>query len=400
MADQRLHQINKPNETVSLTQMLHKAETLLSAGSFEDTIVGLAMLEKLQEKIHADAVFSANECLDDVSTSSLPLLNTEYLLGKAYLQLPTSSSIDRRVHVLKAMDSYHSFLRRCDVLEGILNDEVAKEYHDLLEMDDMNQNEGDDNGTGHVSSISKVSPTFTRDKKIARFRLTKSFNTQKETILALKGRRSRLGLAEGEDLEGYDAEGLDRALHLSELNIHSCESIEEIYSCTKEMDILPMAIQMEESRKIMAQHKDANGNHLSDSAYTGRSHPQQNLHRKPLEVTRVTTDPMTRQLVMKREQVRSTVFRPDWNQPTMSLDDFAQLEIADALARSERQSELENTEDILRPKRYEQLVKEGKEDDPTLVELSTDVDRRWDDWKDEHPKGSGNKMGDRGDRNF
>ena len=36
----------------------------------------------------------------------------------------------------------------------------------------------------------------------------------------------------------------------------------------------------------------------------------------------------------------------------------------------------------------------------TLVDASAKLDREWDEWKEANPKGSGNKMGDRGDRNF
>ena len=52
------------------------------------------------------------------------------------------------------------------------------------------------------------------------------------------------------------------------------------------------------------------------------------------------------------------------------------------------------------PRRYDQLVRDGMEDDADLVEKSAVLDRRWDDWKDENPRGGGNKMGERGDRNF
>jgi immunoglobulin-binding protein 1 len=407
MGDQSSIENTRANEPLSLLDALYKVESIFlhgEGGSFEDSIVGLAMLEKLQERIHTDAIFSSNEYLDDVTTSSLPLLKTEFLLGKAYLQLPTKSSTERKIHVFKALDSYHSFLRRCELLEGILNDEVKKDYYDLLELDKTNdRNDSGDGDTIHSSSVgsTKLSATFGREKKIARFRLTKSLNTQKDTIKALQNRRSRLGLSEGEELEGYDSEGLERALYLSELNIHACESIEEIDSCIKEIEILPVAIQMEECRKGMVHHNDSADTYVTDQSARLRGATGSNsIHKAPLEVTRVSTDPITGQLIMRREKVRSTVFRPGWIQPTMTLDQFAQLELADAMARSERQSAIENSDDILRPKRYEQLVKEGKEDDGALVDLSADVDRKWDDWKDENPKGSGNKLGDRGDRNF
>lgn len=47
------------------------------------------------------------------------------------------------------------------------------------------------------------------------------------------------------------------------------------------------------------------------------------------------------------------------------------------------------------PRRYDQLVAEGEEDNEALVEEAVYQDRAWDDWKDAHPFGSGNKMGKR-----
>lgn len=46
-------------------------------------------------------------------------------------------------------------------------------------------------------------------------------------------------------------------------------------------------------------------------------------------------------------------------------------------------------------KRYDQLVADGLEDEEELVDKATSKDRAWDDWKDDHPRGSGNKLGKR-----
>ena len=83
----------------------------------------------------------------------------------------------------------------------------------------------------------------------------------------------------------------------------------------------------------------------------------------------------------------------------MTLDELAEKEVRDAMLRSEQQKEAEEAEK-LRPRRYDQLVRDGMEDDEGLVEASAALDRKWDDWKDANPRGSGNKMGDVGDRNF
>lgn len=42
-------------------------------------------------------------------------------------------------------------------------------------------------------------------------------------------------------------------------------------------------------------------------------------------------------------------------------------------------------------RRYGQVEMDGDEDNEALVEQAAHRDREWDDWKDAHPRGSGNK---------
>ena len=129
-------------------------------------------------------------------------------------------------------------------------------------------------------------------------------------------------------------------------------------------------------------------------------HPSSNYNpNKPLTVTHVTQDPITNQLLFQKETIQKTIFRPSWNQPTMSLSELADKEVQDAKERGMKQRIAEQ-EQLKQPRRYELLVKDGLEDDAKLVDASAKIDREWDDWKDENPRGSGNKMGDVGDRNF
>lgn len=50
-----------------------------------------------------------------------------------------------------------------------------------------------------------------------------------------------------------------------------------------------------------------------------------------------------------------------------------------------------NGEQTSSRRRYEQLEKDGDEDDEELVQQAAKYDREWDDWKDANPRGSGNK---------
>jgi len=83
----------------------------------------------------------------------------------------------------------------------------------------------------------------------------------------------------------------------------------------------------------------------------------------------------------------------------MSLQELADIEVAQAMERSERQQKSEEA-GKMRPRRYDQLVRDGLEDHADLVDQSAELDRKWDLFKEENPRGSGNKNADRGDRNF
>jgi immunoglobulin-binding protein 1 len=135
--------------------------------------------------------------------------------------------------------------------------------------------------------------------------------------------------------------------------------------------------------------------------YTGKSSDERApppLSKEPLKLTHITKD-ATGQLLIRKEEMQSQVFRPGWNQPTMSLQELGELEMQQAIERDERQKEAEETRKD-DPRRYEQLVKDGMEDNHDLMDASAALDRQWDAFKDENPRGSGNKRGDVGDRNF
>eukprot|EP00957_Ditylum_brightwellii_P020924 1577755-Ditylum_brightwellii.AAC.1 len=98
-----------------------------------------------------------------------------------------------------------------------------------------------------------------RESKIQRFRLKKQTNEELQHLQALQDRRNRLGLDDGEDLDGYDDESLQRNLALKVLKCCALESLEEIYSCNKEMEMIDMAIEMEKRREEMERHRGGTG---------------------------------------------------------------------------------------------------------------------------------------------
>ena len=81
--------------------------------------------------------------------------------------------------------------------------------------------------------------------------------------------------------------------------------------------------------------------------------------------------------------------------PTMTLEEFADLEMAKLMEREKRSAAIKSgeIESAEPPLRYSQLESEGLEDDLAKVDLATLADRDWDAFREAHKKGSGNKMG-------
>jgi immunoglobulin-binding protein 1 len=272
-----------------------------------------------------------------------------------------------------------------------------------------------DDKSRSTTTTTRMNPSQIREMKIQRFQRKRAASQKQSQLQSLLQRRSRLGLAQEEEMEGHDFESLSRTLYIETLRLYAEECLEEIQSCHSELEMLEMAIQMERGRMISQDPRMHSTNHhpnhsgSGDGGAAGLSSSRQ----PPLQMTQITQNPLTGELqmqtqqvmngqlkpIMQRQEIANQVFRPGWNQPTMTLEELGERERADAIQRAEVQKVAE-AEAKFKPRRYEQLVKDGMEDDEKLVEASAKLDRDWDDWKEENPRGSGNKKSERGDRNF
>lgn len=340
-----------------------------------DPAQAVNLLVELQRSVAALSLFSSNEELNEISTQSLPFLELEHHLAMALLQVPTGPQqlSERLQNLERAQSLWGVAFDRFDSLD-LLNDTDKRQVKDLLELAE--------------DSSSKAVAPVNRDAKIARFREKQSAQQDRSRLQALMERRKRLGIADHDEMDGHDWDSLVRTSAMASLQIVKMEAMEEYASVLRERTML---------------------RHMLDSSATemqARSNSQQNDARarpppppsKPLQLTHITQDAMG-ELQVRREELRGQVFRPGWNQPTMSLEELAQREVQQAMEREERQKSAEAAQSTA-PRRYQQLVKDGMEDDVDLVNASAELDRKWDDWKDENPRGSGNKRGNVGDKNF
>jgi immunoglobulin-binding protein 1 len=362
-----------------MLELFEKALALIGSSPAES----VSILTALQHDVAARSLFSSNESIEDISSRSLSLLTLEHYLAMAYCSLPMGPTeiANRQRHIKSACNLWASFLHRLEQLE-LINDDDKQQYQDLMEISD-----GDS---------SKLTPIANRDAKIARFRVKQEAEKERERLQSLLARRGRLGVAADDEMDGHDEESLERTVALTTVQIAKSEALDEWSNALRELPMIAMMVKAQEDRqgreRYTGKSTDAREREPPSASSALRSN-------EPLKLTHITQNAATGQLTIRKEEIQSQVFRAGWNQPTMSLEELGDREMAAAIERDERQKMAEAGRKH-EPRRYEQLVKDEMDDDADLVDASAALDRNWDSFKDENPRGSGNKRGDVGDRNF
>ncbi len=364
-------------EAPTLSTLLSRSQSEMDSGSYSEA---LSTLEELSLGVSQASLFSPGDESDDVATSSLPFLLVPYRTAKAHSGARTDGPEGRLGALGRAAACYVRFLGDLEGM-GMLGEEEGDAYRRSVERE------------GEWVEVS-------REEKMGRFKAGRELDGEIGRLEAVLKRRERMGLAEGEEVDGGDEEATRRELHLKTIRRAAIDSVEEIVAMGREREMLKMMLERSSSAGAGGEEERRR---REEDARRQQQRRQQADARSPGRgpmLTRIERDPRTQQLhVFQREEVQKGVFRPGWNLPTMTLEELGDIEYAEAVAREAAQKEAEKDRK-LQPRRMEYLVKDGLEDDAELVDKSAALDRAWDNWKDENPKGIGNKMADVGDRNF
>lgn len=214
-------------------------------------------------------LFSRNETIDEVSTTSLPFMMVQYMTGMASQKIITESKEDR-VYLLMGSKS------------------CLGEFMGLLESYEVYKGDGK----------KKVDPMEMRTAKIDRMRrimtLEKSVTERKSIISSAV---ASVDLEGDEPVGGVDEE-LVRLFHLDQLVLCALRTEQELSLIDAELELL--------------KHHDES-----------TEKPQTTI-RPPSNVRKVV-QPFTL-FSSKRDQLKAGVFRPGHNLPTMTIDEYLELE--------------------------------------------------------------------------
>lgn len=391
-------------EEMSLLALFEQARKIHLAasesGADQDAVrKGCEALEKCEEMVSKLGLFSANETKDDISTSNL-----KYLLVPFYLaELTEKIAQDDRIQILKVSQAkLKEFISFCEAMELVPEEELETSTQ------------------GGPNSFADR-----RAKKIARFKRQRAAESKLLEIKERKERRGRSTKASAlstpvdtgeEDVLDDDGEE-EREAWLTTISLALCKAFdllemlkkeEEMLSAIKEKQLqegdkeVSWAILDERAKRTEDWHRDA----AARAQYTKPAQPitcatfAQDVLEGRATVSQVHEhkhQPMIfgpaslvgGRLTNEREIMAAQVFQPSYRLPTMSIEEAGLREMEMMNKWQERNAKLieEANSSWHKESRKPGPSEEDDEDDDAAQEKA----RAWDDWKDDNPRGAGNK---------
>ena len=321
------------------------------------------------------SLFSENETVDDISTSSLKFLSIDYYLGslcsrKQATVMQIDDSVSRSKLKLtfleKSVQLFMQFivgLHGSEILDSYLSkkvDSFENTYKPTLkELYSQPSNKDDLSGA-----------QLKRQQKIEMYRATRTTN---ETLQLLE-EKYKHGNDEGQDEnEDQDDDEVLRELYLQKLKSLAYDAFDQVEKTLYECELLhnftrnPQVLQVS---PVTDEIKDSEDPTVYTEKLESLNKP---LVSKEVKVLRNFT------LVDKRTDLQKKVRGYGQYGPTMSVEEFLEKEWESGrvLQGGENNQEQGN---------------KNNEDDEELQDIETYKAREWDEFKEANPRGSGNTL--------
>ncbi|CAL4904323.1 unnamed protein product [Urochloa decumbens] len=354
---------------------------------------GVELLRRCDEMVSKLGLFSPNETKEDVSTANL-----KYLLVPHYLGEMTEKIVQEdRIPVLKAsQDHLKEFIALCEVLELIPADE--------LELSKQNQPD---------TMANK------RAQKIARFKRQRAAETKLQEIKERKERRGRSLRAaalsapvEAGEEDAFDDDGEEeREAWLATISLALCKAFDLLDMLKKEEEMLlavnerkekdgnAFAHEMldEHTQKAEAWHHNAANRApyakpadpitcatFAQDVLEGRASVSQAHEHKHQPLIFGPASLVGGGLTTERERMAAQVFQPGYRLPTMSIEEAGLREMKMMEKWQERTANMIKEANSAWHKDGSSSAQEDEDAEEAKA-------RAWDDWKDDNPRGAGNK---------
>lgn len=385
-----LHIITQtPNTTMSASQEYNSIigtyqTSLFHSGlrqdskQFQDQLNGIIYkLINLRNKVFNElALFSENESLDDLTTTSIKFLSINYHLGllgskKQNVNKDNGLLDSNKLKILYLQRSVQLYMQYLTMLDdyGILDKPLSQS---IQAFEDSMNPRLDELYQQPQSATDIDNASVKREQKIAINRQTRAIEAQlKELEIQFNQNKHE----EDQDFSSND-EDLYRNLLIMKLKSYSYNSFNEIEQLLYEIELLQNFIKMAPSDNTNSHSQRET---ISNDP-TGFTDKLETINKPILSKTGKVLRNFT--LVDKKKQFQDKVKGYGQYGPTMSVEEFLEEEFESGRVLQGGEDELIQA----------QKTKEANEDNYDNDDKETYKAREWDEFKENNPRGSGNTM--------
>lgn len=357
---------------------------------------GIEALRRCDGMVSKLGLFSSNESKDDISTANLKYLLVPFYLG----ELTEKVAQDDRLHAIKtSQDQLKGFISICEALELVPEEEIEASAQ-----------------SGTDSAATR------RAKKISRFRRQRAAEAKLQEIKERKERRRRSLRAtalsspvEPGEEDAFDDDGEEeREAWLITISLAICKALDLLEMLKKEEEMLVAVkerkaqegdselareILDERTKRAEAWHKSSATRApflkpvqpitcatFAQDVIEGRAKASDAHEHKHQPVIFGPASLIGGRLTSERERIAAQVFQPTHRLPTMSIEEAGLREMEMMNKFQERNAKLMQEANSSWHSDGPRRGSEEEDDD-----AAQDKARAWDDWKDDNPRGAGNK---------
>ena len=338
------------------------------------------LVEMLQMRCNEAALFSKGEEINEHPTSSLKYLFQDYYAAKFHCQW---RNVDERAfHLVLAKKHFEAFKKMCLDMK-VMDEAEVRELRLEVDEDESDDDEYDTR-RGRKKSLGAITADEARMMKINKF---KRDAICKKRITSLRQKLSSISKGNNENgEEQIDHETDIREMYILQLQSYFRDTLDELPRILQEVQMLQMMKSMKENTAIV----DGSTTSIPSTHFDDKGNGE------GISVIRLNKSP-DGSIVQTREHVKANVFVPRMSEPSMTLQEFGDLEYARAMERKAKEEQItsEGSGEVLDFKR---LHEQGKEDNEGLMDAATDKARGWDEWKEVSStnwRGAGNKANKR-----
>jgi len=373
--------IMESNLTTNYIKIQNKILSLKSSSDKleKDEILQLYnSLSSIFKEVSSSNTFSLNEDFAEIQTENIKYMQIPYYQSVLIQSIDTTNTYERQKNLnisIQLYDEYYKLLKSYSFISKEEND-IYKSLLESIYESQQGDKEKEKEKTGKKGDLLKM--TNEREEKIRIYKEKKELNDKIKYLQSKNLEDSR---------EYYTAlitlswkEMIDNMKHIRN-EIESLSYINKIKNEGKYEDFLSEGIEKNKNKKFefMKITPETMKSINNNSSMTDSQAKLLN----GIKFGCVDGCSNLDSIVDKRINYKNEIFRNP-NQPTMTLDEFADKQIV--LMEQQKVNEEES--------------KKRQKDEDELSDHYEDVDdrrkkekRMWDDWKDLHEKGSGNKMG-------